>query len=362
VHTFERQVGPQRIVFGAGTTARVGQEVARLGGTRVLVLSTPEQADLAQRVATLVGAVGTFSRAAMHTPLDVTQEALARAEELRVDAVVSVGGGSTTGLGKAVASRSGLAHLVLPTTYAGSEVTPVLGETADGEKVTRSAPEILPDAVVYDVDLTLTLPWAMTLTSAVNSMAHAVEALYAVDRTAETDARASEAIGDLAGGLRALHAESDEHDGAGGPEGEGAREARADLLHGAWLAGTCLGTVGMGLHHKLCHVLGGSFGLPHAPTHTVVLPHAMAHNADAAPEAMAAVTRALGTDDPAPRAVQRLVAGLGGPTDLAGLGFAEPDVPRAAELATARPYPNPREVTRDGVAALLLHATRGDDL
>ena len=237
-------------------------------------------------------------------------------------------------------------HLVVPTTYAGSEVTSMLGETADGEKVTRTGPEILPQVVVYDVALTTTLPWTVTVTSAVNAMAHAVEALSAPDRTDETDAKGAEALGALAGGLRSLQRDPDDLD------------ARADLLLGAWLAGRCLGAVTMGLHHKLCHTLGGSFGLPHAATHTVVLPHAMAYNASAVPQAMAAAAAALGVEE-APTGLQSLVAGWGGPVRLSELGFGLGDVPRAAVLATARPYPNPRLVEQDGIVALLTAATEG---
>jgi alcohol dehydrogenase class IV len=351
MHTFEHDTDGSRVVFGTGTLARLGDELARTGRRRALVLSTPGGRTLADRVtAALDGAVaGTFAGATMHNPVEVTERALAVAREVDADALVSVGGGSTTGLGKALASRTGLPHLVVPTTYAGSEVTPVLGETAEGRKVTRSGPEIRPDVVVYDVALTTTLPWSVTLTSAVNAMAHAVEALYAADRTDETDRRAAEALTSLAAGLRVLHEPT--HDPAD-------LDARADLLYGAWLAGTCLAEVGMGLHHQLCHVLGGSFGLPHAPTHTVVLPHAMAYNAPAARQAMATAAAALGVDD-APSGLRSLVAALGGPTRLDALGLDLADVSRAAELATARPYPNPRPVDRDGLVALLTDATTG---
>jgi maleylacetate reductase len=348
MHSFEHDTGTSRTVFGVGTLPRVAAELAAVGGRRALVLSTPGQRGLAQRVADELGAAaaGIFDGAAPHTPVEVTDAALARLGELGADAVVSVGGGSTTGLGKALAARTGLPHLVVPTTYAGSEVTSLLGETANGEKVTRTGPEILPRVVVYDVALTTSLPWPVTVTSAVNAMAHAVEALYAPDRTAATDALAVDGLCALATGLRSLHADPDDLD------------ARADLLRGAWLAGRCLEAVGMGLHHKLCHTLGGSFGLPHAPTHTVVLPHAMAYNAPAAPEAMGAAAAALGVDD-APSGLQALVADLGGPVRLDALGFTLADVPRAADLATARPYPHPRPVERDGIAGLLTDATEG---
>ena len=348
MHSFEHDTPAPRTVFGTGTLSQVPAELDRLGGRRALVLSTPGQRGLAQLVSGVLGeaAAGIFDGAAPHTPVEVTEVALARAGELAADSVVSVGGGSTTGLGKALAARTGLPHLVVPTTYAGSEVTSLLGETAGGEKVTRTGPEILPRVVVYDVALTTTLPWLVTVTSAVNAMAHTVEALYAPDRTAETDTMAVDGLRALAAGLRSLRRDPDDLD------------ARADLLYGAWLAGRCLEAVGMGLHHKLCHTLGGSFGLPHAPTHTVVLPHAMAYNAPAAPEAMSAAAAALGVDD-APSGLQALVAELGGPVRLDGLGFALADVPRAADLATARPYPNPRPVDREGVIGLLTHATQG---
>ena len=351
MHSFEHDSPAPRTVFGVGTVSLVAPELARVGGRRALVLSTPGQRGLAQQVAGVLGgaAAGIFGGAAPHTPVEVTQAALARVEALAADSVVSVGGGSTTGLGKALAARTGLPHLVVPTTYAGSEVTSLLGETANGEKVTHTGPEILPRVVVYDVALTTTLPWLVTVTSAVNAMAHTVEALYAPDRTAETDTMAVDGLRALAAGLRSLRRDPDDLD------------ARADLLYGAWLAGRCLEAVGMGLHHKLCHTLGGSFGLPHAPTHTVVLPHAMAYNAPAAPEAMSAAAAALGVDD-APSGLQALVAELGGPVRLDGLGFALADVPRAADLATARPYPNPRPVDREGIIGLLTHATQGSTI
>jgi maleylacetate reductase len=346
--SFEYTAHPARVVFGAGTLARLRAEVERMGGTRALILATPELAAVADRAVGVLGplAVARFDGVAMHTPVEVTERALAVAREHGADCLVSIGGGSSTGLGKALADRTGLPQVAVPTTYAGSEMTPVLGETAGGAKTTRSSPAIVPKAVVYDVELTLGLPVALSVTSGVNALAHAVEALYAPQANPVVDAWALRAVALVAGALPRIAARPDDLD------------ARADALTGAWLAGMCLGTVGMGLHHKLCHVLGGSFGLPHAETHTVVLPHAMAYNAPAAPDAMRRIASALGAAD-APTAVHDLVAGLGGPTSLAALGLAEPDLPAAAAAATARPYPNPREVSTDGVLGLLTDAWRG---
>ena len=214
VRSFVHQAPAERIVFGVGTIATIGAELDRMKVARAVVLSTRGHADLAARVAGLLGhrAVGQFPGAVPHTPVEVTEQALEFVSGLRADAVVSVGGGSTTGLGKAVASRLGIQHLVVPTTYAGSELTPMLGETSGGEKTTRSGPEILPDTVIYDVQLTTTLPWSVTVTSAVNAMAHAVEALYSKDADDETDQWATQAIRSLVQGLHALRGDLDSLD------------------------------------------------------------------------------------------------------------------------------------------------------
>ncbi len=348
METFVHTSHPSRVVFGPGTVTRLREEVERLGRSRVLLLSSPPLAQAAARVREALGdlLVTEFDGAAMHTPVEVTERALGLLEGTDADCVVAVGGGSTTGLSKALALRTGLPQVILPTTYAGSEVTPVLGETRDGRKVTRSSPEILPETVVYDVDFTLTLPLSMTVTSGVNALAHAVEALYSPDADPVTDQHALDAISRIGRALPRLAADPADP------------EARADLLQAAWLAGTCLATVGMGLHHKLCHVLGGSFGLPHAETHTVVLPHAMAYNAPAVPEVMRRIADALGVPD-APGGVYDLVVSLGGPTSLRDLGMPESDLARAAGPATSAPYPNPRGLTTEGISELLAGAWHG---
>ncbi|WP_133123110.1 maleylacetate reductase, partial [Methylobacterium frigidaeris] len=221
-----------------------------------------------------------------------------------------------------------------------------VGETRDGIKTTQTSDRIRPEVVVYDVDLTLGLPVPMSATSGMNAIAHAVEALYAEDRNPIVSLMAEEAIRALARALPAIAADPRD------------RAARSDALYGAWLAGACLGTVGMALHHKLCHVLGGTFDLPHAETHTVVLPHAVAYNALAAPEAMGRIARALGAEDAA-QGLYDLARGLGAPTALAGLGMPEAGIERAAEAAVASPYPNPRPLAREGIRRLLDNAYHG---
>ncbi|WP_326601971.1 maleylacetate reductase and hydroxyquinol 1,2-dioxygenase domain-containing protein [Streptomyces sp. NBC_01799] len=339
---------PSRVIFGTGTAGQVRDEVERLGCSRVLLLSSPPVAKAAARVRDVLGdlTVAEFDGAAMHTPVEVTERALDVLREHSADCLVAVGGGSTTGLAKALALRTDLPQLILPTTYAGSEVTPVLGETQDGRKVTRSSPAILPETVVYDVEFTRDLPVGMSVTSGVNALAHAVEALYSPQANPVIDGMALDAVRRIARSLPALVAEPSD------------TAARADLLHAAWLAGTCLASVGMGLHHKLCHTLGGTFGLPHAETHTVILPHAMAYNAPAARDVMNRIAEALGVAD-APSGVFDLIASVGGPTSLGELGMAQADLPDAARLAVATPYPNPRELTYQGIESLLQDAWRG---
>ena len=337
-----------RVVFGTGTAAKLREEVERLGCSRVMLLSGPQVEQAAAVVRKALGelVVVEFDGAAMHTPVEVTEQALRVLREASADGLVAVGGGSTTGLSKALALRTDLPQVILPTTYAGSEVTPVLGETEDGRKVTRSSPAILPETVVYDVDFTLALPVPLSVTSGINALAHAVEALYSPDANPITDSVALDTIARIARALPVLV--SDPADPA----------ARADLLQAAWMAGTCLASVGMGLHHKLCHTLGGAFDLPHAQTHTVVLPHAMAYNAPAAEHTMRRIAEALGVED-APSGLFDLIASVHGPTSLRELGMAESDLARAAELAVATPYPNPRELTAEGIEGLLGDAWHG---
>ncbi|EBA06873.1 maleylacetate reductase [Sagittula stellata] len=339
---------PTRVLFGAGTRSALAEEVAAAGITRALVLTTPGQKGMGEEIAQGLGdlAVGVFGGAAMHTPTDVTQVALDALTAAGVDGVVSVGGGSTIGLGKALAARTGVAQVVLPTTYAGSEMTPILGETEDGLKTTRSGPEIQPEVVIYDIELTHSLPAGMSVTSGINAIAHAVEALYAPNGNPVMDALALEGIRALVGALPRIAAD---------PAGGAGREA---ALYGAWLCGTCLGNVGMALHHKLCHTLGGSFGLPHAETHTVILPHALAYNAPAVPEVMAALRPILG-DDPA-AGLHALARDLGAPVSLRALDLPEDAIDRATELSMQARYPNPRPLEAEAIRATLARAWAGD--
>ena len=339
---------PARIVFGSGTLKRLPEEVKRLGCQRALVLSTKVQEQSGKDVQKLLGnvAVGLYSNATMHTPEGITEEAMKMAEQLKADCVISVGGGSTTGLGKAIAYRTDLPQIVIPTTYAGSEATPILGQTAGGQKTTLKSDKVLPEVILYDVDLTLTLPAQMTITSGMNAIAHAVEALYSPESNPMIDMLAEQGIAAIARALPIIHKDPNNKD------------ARSDALFGAWACGTCLGAVGMSLHHKLCHTLGGSFDMPHAETHTVILPHAVVYNGPGAQEAIAKVARALGTDNAA-QGLYDLARNLGAPYSLKELGFKEEDIPKAADIASKAPYPNPVKLEREKILTLLQNAWAG---
>jgi alcohol dehydrogenase class IV len=348
MHSFTYTANPTRVVFGAGALQQLAREIDALGAKRALVLCTPQQTGAAQRVAAILGdrAAAIFPRAMMHVPIESAREARAEARRVGADCAVAIGGGSTTGLGKAIALDSGLPIVAIPTTYAGSEMTPIYGLTEAGVKKTGRDARVLPRSVIYDPELSLSLPLALSVTSGLNAVAHAAEGLYAHDGNPISALMAQEGIRAMASALQMLARDA------------GDLSARSDAMYGAWLCGSVLGAVAMGLHHKLCHTLGGSFNLPHAEVHSVILPHALAYNAQHAPEAMARIARALGASDAA-QGVFDLAAKLGAPTSLRAIGMQERGLDRVADLAVTTPYPNPRPLERAALRALLQRAFDG---
>ncbi|MEU1180111.1 maleylacetate reductase [Streptomyces sp. NPDC005820] len=348
--SFTHQSLPQRVVMGPGVLSRLPDEIDAAGLKRVLVLCSPSREALGEAVAQLIGdrSAGVHPHARMHVPVESAAAARDRVAELGADGCVAVGGGSAIGLGKAIALELGLKIIAVPTTYAGSEMTSVWGLTEDGRKRTGKDLRVLPVSVLYDPELTLGLPAAVSVTSGMNAIAHAVEALYAPDASPIISLMAEEGVRALAAALPAVAA-----DGKDLP-------ARADAQYGAWLCGSCLGATTMSLHHKLCHALGGTLDLPHAETHTVVLPHALAYNQAAAPDAVAALRRALGGDDDPATALWGLARRLGAPASLRELGMEKAAIGRIAEQVLAHPYANPRQVTADGLTDLLGRAWAGE--
>jgi alcohol dehydrogenase class IV len=342
---------PTRVVFGWGKLTALADEIDRLGARRALILTTPEQREMGERIAALLGerAAGVYAEAVMHVPLEVAQAARAEAARLDADCCVAIGGGSTIGLGKAIAMDSGLPIVAVPTTYAGSEMTPIYGLTENRLKKTGRDPRVLPRTVIYDPQLTVTLPAMISACSGMNAMAHAVEALYAEDANPVIGLMAEESIRALAEALPIVV--KDSYD----------KQARSQALYGAWLAGICLGSVGMALHHKLCHTLGGTFNLPHAQAHAIVLPHAAHYNREAARPALERAARALGgrEADEVGGLLYALNQKLGIPLALAEIGLPEHGPAEVAQIACASPYYNPRPFEQAPIEALLTRAWRG---
>ncbi len=336
---------PSRVVFGPGSIKKLAEEIERLGAKRVLMLSTPGRAKMVSGLSEKLSIAGVFDRAVMHTPAELVAEARKLADEIRADCCVAVGGGSTIGFGKAIALTSGLPVVAVPTTYSGSEMTPIWGLSEGGLKKTGRDPKVLPKTVIYDPDLTLDLPPSVSAASGMNAIAHCVEALYAHDGNPIVSLMAEEGIRALASALPRIIFNLRDLD------------ARSDALYGSWLAGATISTTSVALHHKLCHVLGG-MGLPHAETHSIVLPHAMQYNRDAAAPAMGRIAKAIGAVD-APRGIYELEKSLGLPMRLADIGMQQADLERAARIAAEAPYPNPRKVEYGPVLALLRNAYEG---
>lgn len=339
---------PARVIFGRGTTIQLPDELTKLGVTKALVLTTPFQEPSGQALVDLLGsqAAGLYTNAAMHTPTDVTEAAMQVYARTAADGVVAIGGGSTIGLGKAIALRTDCPQVVIPTSYAGSEMTTIIGQTEVGRKTTQKTLKVLPETVIYDVNHTLSMPLQMTVTSGMNAIAHAVEALYAEEANPVLSLMAEEGITKMTAALDKLIAAPNE------------TAARADALYGAWLCAVCLGSGGVALHHKLCHVLGGSFNLPHAETHTIILPHALAYNAPAVPETMSALRRATGSDKPA-RRLYDIAKNAEVPMALKDLDMPEDGIARAVRITLENPYYNPQTLEDVALIDLLRNAWSG---
>jgi len=345
-HVTVHETLPSRVLVGPGARHQIPGEIERLGAQRVLLVATGSAEAAADELAEALGGrlAARFGRPVQHTPVAVTAEAMALAGNTGAgntgaDSVVAIGGGSAIGLAKAISARTGMAQVAVPTTYAGSEVTPILGETENGVKTTRRDPALAPGTVVYDAELTLTMPVGLTLTSSLNALAHAVEALWAPDATAATDGLATESVRGILGTLPQVLAN---------PVSLADREG---LQSAAWLAGICLAQTRMGLHHQLAHALGGAFDLPHAELHAMLLAHVMGFNLPAAAKAATRLEEITGGDPVS--VVSGIARSYDGPTTLGALGVPRGGLRAIARRVVDQPYPNPRPLTEDDVAALL---------
>lgn len=338
----------QRVRFAAGGARRaLAEEIERLGARRVMVVASIDEQAIAAQVTAGLEIARSWDRVEQHVPVDLAEEARAAASQDGIDLLVSIGGGSTTGLAKAVALTSGIPIVAVPTTYAGSEATNVWGLTEKERKTTGVDDRVLPAVVIYDPDLTLSLPVGLSVASGLNGIAHCVDSMWAPRADPINRALAAEGIRAVAAGLRAIVA--DPHDADG----------RASALYGAYLSAVAFASAGSGMHHKICHVLGGTFDLPHAPTHAVVLPYVTAFNAPAAPDAAARIATAFDSLD-ALDGLEALRLATDAPRALRDLGMPEDGIPLAAELAVAAiPASNPRAATQGSVETLLRAAWAG---
>ena len=339
---------PGRVVFGAGSRKALPDELDARGAHRVLVVAAPEEDRLADEITTLIGerAVGRFRDVMQHVPTDKAEAARAAFRDAGADTVLTIGGGSATGFGKAVALTDDVDVVAVPTTYAGSEMTPIWGLTEGADKRTGTDLRVKPALVVYDPELTLTLPPRIAGPSGMNALAHCVEALYGPGANPVISLIALEGIGALHRSLPAVCAAPDD------------LAARTDALYGAYLAGVTLASGGTALHHKTCHVLGGMFGLNHGDMNAVVLGHALAYTAPAIPELMADIGDALGTDDP-PGALYDLAASIGAPTSLAAIGMPADGIDEAATRVVTAAAANVRPPELDGIRRMLDDAWHG---
>jgi alcohol dehydrogenase class IV len=336
------------VIFGMGAAARLAAHIDAIG-TRPVILATPGQSKTAERMGVALGGrvVGVFADAVMHSPVGVSDQVADAVRQVKADLLVSFGGGSAIGLGKAVSLRTGLKHITLPTTYSGSELTPILGETASGIKRTQRDDKLRPALVLYDPALSQGVRRDASMASGMNALSHAVEAMYMSE--GETIRRvASAAIEHLLMALpRVFAAPTDP-------------AARSRALYGAWLAAFCLADTPMALHHKLCHALGGAYDLPHAQTHAALLPHSLAYNGPAVPQAYEALRRLLSDLNPDPaQALFTLVDSLALPTSLSALGLPQTGIKRVCRLACENAYPNPRPLEQSAIGRLLTRAWMG---
>lgn len=346
--SFEHRTLPQRIVFRTGGVGEaLAEEAVRADATRIMLIASAREIAHARKVTADLPVAVVHTDVAAHVPLDRAAAATAIAREAAADLLIAFGGGSATGLAKFIARETGVPIVAVPTTYAGSEATNIWGQTEAGIKTTGADDRVLPRTVIYDAELTLDLPRELSVSSGMNALAHGIDAMWAPRTDPIARTLAEEGIRVLAASLHAIA--SDPHDLA----------AREQTLYGAYMSATAFAASGSGLHHKICHVLGGRFDLPHAQTHTCVLPHVLAANAPFAPEASERIARALGSVD-ASGGLDRLYDSVAAPRALSTFGYTAADVPESVELILPLvPPSNPRRVTASDLEHILFAALEG---
>lgn len=331
------QARQDTVFFGPDAEARVVAAVP--ADARVLLVAMARHTEGIERLAKGLGdrVVGTFVLESPQVPGEVADAAVARARSANADWVLAHGGGTPIGVAKAIALECDVAIGAIPTSYAGSERTDIWGITRDGVKTTGRSPRVRPTLVGYAPQL-VTLDAGRSAQSLFNALAHSIEAIYAVQATDEAREAARDSLKPLVDAIRGLRADATDLD------------ARAAASRGAWKASEALYGASMALHHKLAHVLGGSFGLPHGPTHAVLLPHTLQFNLT--PELLALTSEAWQTDDPA-GFLYDLLRSVDQPVSLGELGLREDQIDAVVEGVLAKAYANPRPITAADLHALL---------
>lgn len=341
---------PVEVHFGLGKSAQVKDILLEQGYQRVLVITTPNQEKAGQDLADKLKEIsaGVYPHAVMHVPKEVADKAVKFAKDNDIDCCLALGGGSTIGLAKIVALKTQLPIVAIPTTYAGSEMTTIYGLTESHLKTTGKDSHVLPKVVIYDPELSLNLPAEISACSGMNAMAHAIEALYAEDKNPIISLMAMESIRSLQAALPVI------------VENLTNISARKKALYGAWLAGVCLGSVGMAIHHKICHVLGGTYNLPHAQAHAIVLAYSVHYNRHADIEAMDRLAEVLGSSrEQVGLEIYRLNKSLGIDLALKDIGLPKNDSAKVARIVCDSPYYNPREYDYSELKDLLERAYEG---
>lgn len=351
---FEHTTLGQRVIFGSASASRnLVAELRRMQSHRPLVIASVQERALAEAVCGELSGMAWFDDVRQHVPVANAESARSAAAAHGADVLITVGGGSTTGLAKAVALTSALPIIAIPTTYAGSEATNVWGLTEERTKRTGTDDRVLPTTVIYDATLTLSLPVKLSIASGLNALAHCVDSLWAPKSDPINRALALEGARALNLAMRAITMD---------PEGLDGRE---QALYGCYLAAVAFASAGSGLHHKICHVLGGTFDLPHAETHAVILPHVLRLNGPAVPDLDERLTAALsGSRAPGRTAIDALLAlndEVGAPTGLGDYGFATADIPEAVDriLTAAADLSNPVPLTAANITSVLTNALTG---
>ena len=342
---FVHELLPNRVLFGAGCLADLGSELDKLELSRGLIVCTEGRIGQAESLRKIVGkrAIDILPKAKMHVPVETADLGVKTAQKINADCTIAIGGGSTVGLAKAIALKLGLPIIAVPTTFSGSEMTPIWGITEEGIKKTGRNAVVMPKLAIYDPDLISDLPISVAGPSGMNAIAHCIEALYSANPSPIVSLMALEGIHALSCSLPDLAID---------------KNARELALYGCWLSGICLGSVGMALHHKLCHVLGGAFALPHAELHTVLIPHVTAYNRPSVPAVLKKISIALNAKDGA-KGLYDLARTIGAPRSLFELGMQKNQLEEAVMLAIRDPYYNPRPVAEEHIRTILTDAFEG---